>query len=66
MLDKRRCAPTFLRQPAMAQLVLASIEFGVTNRCAYFPITSLTLNVSLSKLLGSLKGSTAKRANLTH
>jgi hypothetical protein len=45
--DHARCGPTFLRQPAMAQLVPTSIQYG-----------------SVSKLLGSLKAATAKRANL--
>ena len=73
MLDQARCGPTFLRQSAIAQLVLASIEYGV--EIGHYQMHSwvilpnhvhllLTPHVSLSKLLGSLKGASAKRANL--
>ena len=73
MLDQARCGPTFLREPAIAQLVLASIECGV--EIGHYQMHSwvilpnhvhllLTPHVSLSKLLGSLKAASAKRANL--
>ena len=31
LLDQARCGPTFLRQPDIAQQVLASIEYGAEN-----------------------------------
>jgi putative transposase len=73
LLDQARCGPSFLRQPAIAQLVLDSINFGdglghyemhpwviMPNRVHFL----LTPHVSVSKLLGSLKAATGKRANL--
>ena len=73
LLDQARSGPTFLRQPAIAQLVLASIEFGAG--LGHYQMHSfvimpnhvhilVTPQVSVSKLLGSLKASTARRANL--
>ena len=73
LLDQARYGPTFLRQPVIAQLVLASIEYGVS--LGHYQMHSfvimpnhvhllLTPQVSASKLLGSLKASTARRANL--
>ena len=73
LLDQARCGPTFLRQPGIAQLVLASMEYGV--EIGHYQLHSgvimpdhvhllLTPHVGASKLLGSLKMATAKRANL--
>jgi putative transposase len=73
LLDQARSGPTFLRQPAIAQLVLASIEYGAGM--GHYQMHSfvimpdhvhllLTPQVSASKLLGSLKASIARRANL--
>ncbi|MEX2261754.1 MAG: transposase [Bryobacteraceae bacterium] len=73
VLDQARCGPTFLRQPAIAQLVLDAIEYGA--EIGHYEMHSwvimpnhvhllLTPHVSVSKLLGSLKAATAKRANL--
>jgi putative DNA methylase len=73
LLDHARRGPTFLRQPAIAQLVLTSIQWGVA--IGHYELHSwvimpnhvhllLTPRVSVSKLLGSLKAATAKRANL--
>jgi putative transposase len=73
VLDQARSGPTFLRQSAIAQLVLASIECGAGlehYQMHSFVIMPnhvhllLTPHVSVSKLLGSLKTSTARRANL--
>jgi REP-associated tyrosine transposase len=72
LLDQARSGPTFLRQPDIAQLVLASIEYGAElghYQTHAFVVTPnhvhllLTPQVSASKLLGSLKASTARRAN---
>ena len=73
LLDQARSGPTFLKQPAIAQLILASLECGA--RLGHYQMHSfvimpnhvhllLTPHVSVSKLLGSLKASTARRANL--
>jgi hypothetical protein len=73
LLHEARCGPMFLRQPEIAQLVLASIEYGVEighyqmHAWAIIPNhvhLLFTPHVRVSKLLGSLKGATAKRANL--
>jgi|SRR5579864_3802613 len=73
LLDQARSGPTFLGQPAIAQLVLASIEYGAdlrhyqTHSFVIMPNhvhLLLTPQVSASKLLGSLKASTSRRANL--
>lgn len=73
LLDQARHGPTFLKQAAIAELVLASIEYGVQlqhYQMHCFVIMPnhvhllLTPLVSLSKLLGSLKASTARRANV--
>ena len=72
-LDTARCGPAFLRQPAIAQLVEASIHHG--EAIGHYALHSwvimpnhvhllLTPRVSVSKLLGSLKAATSKRANL--
>jgi REP-associated tyrosine transposase len=73
LLDQARSGSTFLRQSAIAQLVLASIEYNaglghyVMHSFVIMPNhvhLLLTPRVSASKLLGSLKSSTARRANL--
>jgi len=73
LLDQARCGAMFLRQPVIAQEVLASIESGVAlghysmHAWAIMPNhvhLLLTSHVSVSKFLSSLKGSTARRANL--
>jgi putative DNA methylase len=73
LLDEARSGPTFLRQPAVAQAVVASIMHG--TGIGHYEMHSwvimpnhvhllLTPRVSLSRLLGSLKTATATRANL--
>jgi len=73
LLDQARCGPTFLRQPDVAQQVLTSIECG--TEIGHYQMHAwvimpnhvhllLTPRVNVSKLLGSLKTSAAKRANL--
>jgi REP element-mobilizing transposase RayT len=72
-LDHARYGPTFLRQPAMAQLVPTSIQYGA--EIGHYELPSwaimphrvhllLTPRASVSKLLGSIEAATAKRANL--
>jgi REP element-mobilizing transposase RayT len=72
LLDQARCGPTFLRDSSIAELVFASIEYGA--KIGHYEMHSwvimpnhvhllLTPHVSLSKLLGSLKAATARRAN---
>ena len=73
LLDRARTGPAFLRQPAIARKVVASLQYGV--EIGHYQMHSwvimpnhvhllLTPNVSVPKLLGSLKTATAKRANL--
>ncbi len=73
LLDQARCGPTFLKQPAIAELVLASIQHG--SKLRHYDLHSwvimpnhvhllLTPLISLSRLLNSLKSATARRANL--
>ena len=73
LLHEARCGAMFLRQTAIAELVLASIEYGVEighyEMHAWAIMSNhvhllLTPHVRASKLLGSLKGATARRANL--
>jgi REP element-mobilizing transposase RayT len=73
LLDQARSGPMFLRQPDIAQVVLASIECGAEighYQLHAFVIMSnhvhllLTPHINVSKLLCSLKTATAKRANL--
>ena len=73
LLDQARGGPTFLRQPDITQLVMASIDYGAeigqyeTHAWVIVPNhvhLLLTPHVSVSKLLCSLKAATAKRANL--
>ncbi|MCC7175776.1 MAG: transposase [Bryobacterales bacterium] len=72
LLDQACSGDSFLGQPAIAQLVLASIQHGAALR--HYELHSwvimpnhvhllLTPRVSVSRLLGSLKAVTAKRAN---
>lgn len=73
LFDQARCGPTFLKQPPIAQLVQDSIQYGA--EIGHYTLSAwvimpnhvhllLTPLVSVSTLLGSLKGSTARRANL--
>jgi REP-associated tyrosine transposase len=73
LLDQARCGPTFLKQSAVAQQVLASLEYGVelghyqSHAWVIMPNhvhLLLTPQINVSKLLGSLKAASAKRANL--
>jgi len=73
LLDQARSGPMFLRQAAVAQVVLDSIDYGVEighyQLHAWVIMSNhvhllITPHVSASKLLGSLKGATATRANL--
>jgi REP element-mobilizing transposase RayT len=72
LLDEARCGPTFLRQPAVAQIVLDSIDHGA--RLEHYELHCfvimanhvhllITPKISVSRLLGSMKSSTARRAN---
>jgi REP element-mobilizing transposase RayT len=72
ILDQARCGPTYLRIPAIAELVQASICCGTEIR--HYDLHSwvimpnhvhllLTPLVEVSRLLGSLKSATAKGAN---
>ena len=73
LLDQASSGPKFLSQPAVAEVVVASVNYGAA--IGHYELHSwvvmpnhvhvlLTPQVSLSRLLGSLKGATAKRANL--
>jgi REP element-mobilizing transposase RayT len=73
LLDHARCGPMFLRQSAIAQLVLDSIDYGAEighyQLHAWVIMSNhvhllLTPHINVSKLLCSLKAATAKRANL--
>jgi len=73
LLDEARSGPMFLRQPEIARLVLASNDYGAEighYQLHAFVIMSshvhllLTPNINASKLLCSLKRTTARRANL--
>jgi len=73
LLDKARSGPTFLKMPAIAELVHTSIRFGadvghyrvhawvIMPNHVHLLIAPL---VDVSRLLGSLKGATARKANL--
>jgi REP element-mobilizing transposase RayT len=72
LLDHSRCGPAFLRSPEIVRTVLESIEYGVA--LGHYQLHSwvimpnhvhllLTPEVSLSRLLGSMKAATARRAN---
>jgi REP element-mobilizing transposase RayT len=73
LLDQAGHGAAYLKQPRIAKLVLASIELGV--KLGQYELHSwvimpnhvhllLTPEVSVSRLLGSFKTTTAKRANL--
>ncbi len=73
LLDEVRTGPTFLRQAAVASEVLTSIQHGAG--IGHYELHAwvimpnhvhllLTPRVSVSKLLGSLKSASAKKANL--
>ena len=73
LLDQARSGPMFLKQPDVAQLVMASIHCGAEighyemHAWAIMPNhvhLLFTPHVNVSRLLGSLKGASAKRANL--
>ena len=72
LLDAARNGPTFLRLQPIAQLVVDSLQYGA--ELEHYELHAwvimpnhvhllLTPEVSVSKLLGSLKAVTAKRAN---
>jgi REP element-mobilizing transposase RayT len=72
LLDETRSGPTFLRQPAVAELVRASILYGAD--VGHYEIHSwvimanhvhllITPRIGLSQLFCSLKTATATRAN---
>ncbi len=72
LLDQARCGPAFLRQPAAAQLVMASLERGAElghydMHCWVIMPNHvhllITPRVDVSKLLCSLKSATARQAN---
>ena len=72
LLDQARYGPTYLRQPAVAEQVLASLEYGMQRDDfelhAWVIMPNhvhllLTPKVNVSKVLGSLKAGSAKRAN---
>lgn len=72
LLDQAQCGPTYLKQPAIAEIVLTSLRCGsdikhydlhawvVMPNHVHLLLTPL---VSLSKLLNSLKAATARNAN---
>lgn len=73
LLDEARCGPFFLRQPSVAQMVVDAIHynaytlehytfhaFAVMPNHVHLLVTAL---VPLPKMMKSLKGITAKRAN---
>jgi putative transposase len=73
LLDEARRGPTFLRKHPIAELVVASLHYGA--KIEHYDLHSwvimpnhvhllLTPLVSVSKLLGSLKAATARRANV--
>jgi REP element-mobilizing transposase RayT len=73
LLDQARSGPMFLKQAGVAQMVMASIDYGAEighYHLHAFAIMSnhvhllITPHISVSKLLCSLKGATAKRVNL--
>jgi hypothetical protein len=73
LLDEARSGPAFLRQPAIAEIVAASIQCGEElghyemHACVVMPNhvhLLLTPHISVSKPLCSLKGASATRANV--
>ena len=75
LLDHARTGPLYLRQPGIAQLVMDALRYGQDSLGHYtlhaFVIMPnqvhllITPQVEVPKLLRSLKGITAKRANQT-
>jgi len=74
LLDEARSGPFYLRQPAIAEMVVTAIRYNARTLRHYelhayavmpnhVPLL-VTPAVALSKLTKSLKGITAKRANL--
>ena len=73
LLDQARTGPVYLKQPEIAQLVIDSLRYGQDSLGHYtlhaFVVMPnhvhllLTPHVEVPKLLWSLKGITAKRAN---
>ena len=73
LLDHARTGPLYLRQPRIAQLVLDALQYGQDSLGHYTLHTFvvmpnhvhllITPQVEAPKLLRSLKGITAKRAN---
>jgi REP element-mobilizing transposase RayT len=72
LLDQARSGPTFLREPEIAQIVRTSLRKGV--ELSHYALHSwvimpnhvqflITPEISLSRLLQSMKLATAKRAN---
>jgi len=73
LLDHARSGPMFLAQPEIAHAVLESLEKGISlghydlHAWAIMPNhvhLLITPRISLARLLDSLKGASAKRANL--
>jgi putative transposase len=74
LLDETRCGPFYLCQPAVANMVVTAIHHNanVLGQYALYAFAVmpnhvhllLTPDIALSKLTKSLKGITAKRANL--
>ena len=73
ILDQARCGPSFLRRAPVAQQVLDSIQYGADRGDyklhAWVIMPNhvhllLTPETNISKLLGSLKAGSAKKANV--
>lgn len=73
LLDQAQCGPTFLKQAAIAQVILTSLRYG--SELSHYDLHSwvimpnhvhllITPLVSTSKLLNSLKSATARQSNL--
>jgi REP element-mobilizing transposase RayT len=72
VLDQARRGPTFLRRPDVAQIVLDSTHYGAEigdyEMHAWVIMPNhvhllLTPQVNVARVIGSLKGATARRAN---
>jgi len=73
LLDEARCSPHYLKQPAIAEMVVEAIHYNSTRLRQYeldaFVVMPnhvhllITPTIGLPKLTRSLKGITAKRAN---
>ena len=73
LLDQARSGPTFLRQPAIAEVVVESIHIGAglghfdTHSWVVMPNhvhLLITPQIGVSRLLDSLKSATGRRANV--